>query len=48
MAAGLIATIVMQRYVAYTWYILVGAGATIVTGLIAGLFFRRTTYPENY
>ncbi|HXE14814.1 MAG TPA: hypothetical protein VN633_21990, partial [Bryobacteraceae bacterium] len=47
MAAGLAATIVMQHYVAYTWYILVGTSTTIVTGLVAGLFFRRAAYPEK-
>jgi hypothetical protein len=34
--------------VAYTWYILIGTTVTVVTGLIAGLFFRRTTYPDKY
>jgi hypothetical protein len=38
----------MQHYVAYTWYILIGTTVTVVTGLIAGLFFRRTTYPDKY
>ena len=43
MAAGLAATIAIQHYVAYTWYILVGTSITLVTGLVAGLFFRRAS-----
>ena len=38
MAAGLVTTIIIQRYMAYTWYILVGSAVTIVTGLVAGIF----------
>jgi hypothetical protein len=40
MAAGLITTIAIQPYMAYTWYILVGSAVTFVVGLIAGIFNR--------
>jgi SSS family solute:Na+ symporter len=40
MAAGLVTTVVMQRYMAYTWYILVGSAVTIITGLVVGIFNR--------
>jgi SSS family transporter len=41
MCAGLVATIIVQRYVAYTWYVLIGAMVTIATGLLVGLFDRQ-------
>jgi solute:Na+ symporter, SSS family len=40
MAAGLATTIAIQPYMAYTWYILVGSTVTIVTGLVAGIFYK--------
>jgi SSS family transporter len=38
MAAGLITTIAIQPYMAYTWYILVGSAVTFLVGLFAGIF----------
>lgn len=45
MASGLAATLMMQRFVAYTWYILVGASVTLIVGNLAGLVFRQPRIP---
>jgi solute:Na+ symporter, SSS family len=45
MIAGLAATLAMQRYVAYTWYILVGSAVTLVVGIGAGMVSSKRTAP---
>jgi SSS family transporter len=37
MSAGLITTLVLQRYVAYTWFVITGSLATLLVGYLAGL-----------
>lgn len=47
MIAGLITTIALQKYVAYTWYILVGSAVTMIVGIGIGLFSpQRAPAPE--
>lgn len=41
MSAGFIATIVMRNYAAYTWYVLIGASATFLCGIAAGVFLPQ-------
>jgi Na+/proline symporter len=41
MIAGLAATLALERYVAYTWYILVGSIVTIAVGVLAGTFWSK-------
>jgi len=50
MTAGLVATILLQPYMAYTWYILVGSSVTMIVGVTAGWFLPRSpleTHPES-
>jgi len=50
MIAGLIATILLQPYMAYTWYILVGSSVTMIVGIGAGSVLPRsrlTTHVES-
>jgi SSS family transporter len=42
MAAGLVATILLQPYMAYTWYILVGSSVTMLVGVIAGVVLPQS------
>jgi SSS family transporter len=42
MSAGLVATILLQPYMAYTWYILVGSSVTMIVGVTAGWFLPRS------
>lgn len=42
MAAGLVATILLQPYMAYTWYILVGSSVTMIVGVIAGALLPQS------
>jgi SSS family transporter len=39
MSAGLVTTIVLQRYVAYTWFVISGSLVTLSVGYLAGFFF---------
>ncbi len=41
MCAGLAATLLLRKDVAYTWYVLIGSSATFATGYIAGLFLPQ-------
>jgi Na+/proline symporter len=41
MIAGLAATIALQRYVAYTWYILIGSMVTIFVGVVVGMWSSK-------
>jgi solute:Na+ symporter, SSS family len=43
MAAGLLATLLLYRYMAYTWYILVGSTVTLLTGTVAGRLTTKRT-----
>jgi SSS family transporter len=45
MSAGLLTTVALQRYMAYTWYILVGSTVTVLTGVVAGRFNTQATSP---
>ena len=50
MTSGLVATILLQPYMAYTWYILVGSSVTMIVGVTAGWFLPRSpleTHPES-
>jgi solute:Na+ symporter, SSS family len=47
MCAGLAATFALQRYVAYTWYILVGTTVTLVIGLVVGLFTSKSPHSQS-
>lgn len=40
MIAGLVATLALERYVAYTWYILVGSAVTVLVGITVGAFSK--------
>jgi Na+/proline symporter len=42
MAAGLVSTVALHNYVAYTWYILVGSAVTIVVGIVTGAFAPKS------
>jgi len=41
MCAGLLATLLLRKYVAYTWYVLIGSSATFATGYVVGLFLPQ-------
>jgi hypothetical protein len=43
MASGLIATLLLRSYVAYTWYVMIGAGFTFFVGYFSGFVFPRST-----
>ena len=50
MTSGLVATILLQPYMAYTWYILVGSSVTMIVGVTAGWFLPRSPleiHPES-
>jgi SSS family solute:Na+ symporter len=40
MVAGLVTILLTRHAVAYTWYVLVGSLATVVTGYLASFIFR--------
>jgi solute:Na+ symporter, SSS family len=43
MVAGLVATVALHNYMAYTWYILVGSAVTIVVAIVTGAFASKRT-----
>jgi Na+/proline symporter len=42
MSAGLVTTIILQRYVAYTWFVISGSLVTLGVGYLAGFVFPRS------
>ena len=47
MSAGLITTIVLQHFIAYTWFVVVGSLATFTVGYLAGLVLPRSSAPDQ-
>ena len=47
MSAGLVTTLILQRYVAYTWFVICGSLTTLLVGYIAGFFFRSHDFPTT-
>jgi SSS family transporter len=45
MSAGLMTTIILQRYVAYTWFVISGSLVTLAVGYLAGFFFPAEPRP---
>jgi Na+/proline symporter len=50
MAAGLVTTLALQPYMAYTWYILVGSSVTIATGMLVGIIDKsdKVSLPQPH
>lgn len=43
MSAGLVTTLILQRYVAYTWFVITGSLVTFSVGYLAGLVLPRSS-----
>jgi SSS family solute:Na+ symporter len=47
MTSGLIATVLLRPYVAYTWYVITGSLVTFTVGYLASLVLPRSSTPGN-
>jgi SSS family solute:Na+ symporter len=45
MSAGFLATLLLYRHVAFTWYVLIGSVATFAVGYLTGLVLRERAAP---
>jgi SSS family solute:Na+ symporter len=46
MSAGFLATLLLRRQVAFTWYVLIGSSATFAAGYLSGLVIREPVAPR--
>jgi Na+/proline symporter len=47
MSAGLVTTLVLRPYVAYTWYVITGSLVTFSVGYLASLVLPRSSEPAE-